>query len=547
LADYTRRRFVEHAAAGVAGTLLARYATPVRGQSSDSRLEVLINEPIGTIAPEIYGHFVEHLGGVVYDGVWVGPGSKIPNVDGVRKALVDELRKIKPAVIRWPGGCFADSYDWRDGIGAPDNRPRRTDFWVDSHPAQDRAATPGPQRFDPNRFGTNEFIRFCRLSGAAPYIAANVRSLPARDLYQWIEYCNAPAGSTTMADLRAAGGDRDPFDVRFWGVGNEPWGCGGNFTPEEYATEFRRYTAWVPKFGVPLKFIAAGPNGGDREWTTRFFRTLIARRAGALNDVFGWALHYYCGSTGDRNAIQFSTEEWYDLLARADRMESLITQHWTAMAESDPMHKVKLIVDEWGAWHAGSAEMPANYLWAYPGSLRDALVAALTLDTFNRHADKIVMANVAQLINTIHSLFLAREDKFIVTPNFHVFAMYAAHQGAQSLRTLFSSPSIAFSREGRSQTMWGLAGSTSLRDRELTLTVVNPHATEPRDCVIAIRGANVREGRVAVLSSSDLRAHNSFDRPDALVPRDAPVARPSGSFVHAFAPASVTRLQLVLA
>jgi alpha-L-arabinofuranosidase len=547
LADYTRRRFVEHAAAGVAGTLLARYATPVRGQSSDSRLEVLINEPIGTIAPEIYGHFVEHLGGVVYDGIWVGPGSKIPNVDGVRKALVDELRKIKPAVIRWPGGCFADSYDWRDGIGAPDNRPRRTDFWVDSRPAQDRAATPGPQRFDPNRFGTNEFIRFCRLSGAAPYIAANVRSLPARDLYQWIEYCNAPAGSTTMADLRAAGGDRDPFDVRFWGVGNEPWGCGGNFTPEEYATEFRRYTAWVPKFGVPLKFIAAGPNGGDREWTTRFFRTLIARRAGALNDVFGWALHYYCGSTGDRNAIQFSTEEWYDLLARADRMESLITQHWTAMAESDPMHKVKLIVDEWGAWHAGSAEMPANYLWAYPGSLRDALVAALTLDTFNRHADKIVMANVAQLINTIHSLFLAREDKFIVTPNFHVFAMYAAHQGAQSLRTLFSSPSIAFSREGRSQTMWGLAGSTSLRDRELTLTVVNPHATEPRDCVIAIRGANVREGRVAVLSSSDLRAHNSFDRPDALVPRDAPVARPSGSFVHAFAPASVTRLQLVLA
>jgi alpha-L-arabinofuranosidase len=547
LADYTRRRFVEHAAAGVAGTLLARYPTPVRGQSSDSRLEVLINEPIGTIAPEIYGHFVEHLGGVVYDGVWVGPGSKIPNVDGVRKALVDELRKIKPAVIRWPGGCFADSYDWRDGIGAPDNRPRRTDFWVDSRPAQDRAATPGPQRFDPNRFGTNEFIRFCRLSGAAPYIAANVRSLPARDLYQWIEYCNAPAGSTTMADLRAAGGDRDPFDVRFWGVGNEPWGCGGNFTPEEYATEFRRYTAWVPKFGVPLKFIAAGPNGGDREWTTRFFRTLIARRAGALNDVFGWALHYYCGSTGDRNAIQFSTEEWYDLLARADRMESLITQHWTAMAESDPMHKVKLIVDEWGAWHAGSAEMPANYLWAYPGSLRDALVAALTLDTFNRHADKIVMANVAQLINTIHSLFLAREDKFIVTPNFHVFAMYAAHQGAQSLRTLFSSPSIAFSREGRSQTMWGLAGSASLRDRELTLTVVNPHATEPRDCVIAIRGANVREGRVAVLSSSDLRAHNSFDRPDALVPRDAPVARPSGSFVHAFAPASVTRLQLVLA
>ena len=532
----------------MASALLARSAPPLRAQSGDSRLEVLVDEPIGTIAPEIYGHFVEHLGGVVYDGVWVGEGSKIANVDGIRKALVDELRKIKPAVIRWPGGCFADSYDWRDGVGAPDNRPRRTDFWADTQPAQNRPATAGPQRFDPNRFGTNEFIRFCRLTGAAPYLAANVRSLPARDLYQWIEYCNAPAGATTMADLRAARGDREPFGVSYWGVGNEPWGCGGNFTPEEYATEFRRYTAWVPKYGVPIKFIAAGPNGGDREWTTRFFRTLTARSARALNDVFGWALHYYCGSTGDRNAIQFTTDDWYDLLSRADRMESLVTQHWSAMAESDPMHKVKLIVDEWGAWHAGSADMPANYLWAYPGSLRDALVAALTLDTFNRHADKIAMANVAQLINTIHSLFVAHEDRFTVTPNFHVFAMYAVHQGGRALRTVFSAPTLAFTRDGRSQTLWGLGGSASLRDKDLTVTVVNPHATDRRECVIALRGATIREGRGTVLSSTDLRAHNSFEQPDALVPHDAPVRRSAaGSLVHTFPPASVTRLQLTLA
>jgi alpha-N-arabinofuranosidase len=391
-----------------------------------------------------------------------------------------------------------------------------------------------------------EFIRFCRLAGAAPYIAANVRSLPARDLYQWIEYCNAPAGSTTMADLRAASGDREPFDVRYWGVGNEPWGCGGNFTPEEYATEFRRYTAWVPKYGVPIKFIAAGPNGGDREWTTRFFRTLTARGARALNDVFGWALHYYCGSTGDRNAIQFTTDDWYDLLSRADRMESLVTQHWSAMAESDPMHKVKLIVDEWGAWHGGSADMPANYLWAYPGSLRDALVAALTLDTFNRHADKIAMANVAQLVNTIHSLFLAREDRFTVTPNFHVFAMYAAHQSGQSVRTVFSAPVITFTRDERAQILWGLGGSASLREKDLTVTVVNPHATEARECTISLRGATVREGRGTVLQSNDLRAHNSFEHPDALAPRDTPVRRPAASLVHTFPAASVTRLQLTL-
>jgi alpha-N-arabinofuranosidase len=546
MADTTRRAFIGTTAPGIAGALVARSLPGVRAQSGDSRLEILVNEPIGTIAPDLHGHFVEHLGGVVYDGVWVGENSKVAHVNGIRKALVDELKKIKPPVIRWPGGCFADSYDWRDGVGAPDRRPRRTDFWVDSRPAQDRTATSGPQRFDPNRFGTNEFIRFCRLTGAEPYIAANVRSLPAKDFYQWVEYCNAPAGETTMSDLRAAGGDREPFAVKFWGVGNEPWGCGGNFTPEEYATEYRRYTAWVPKFGVPLKYIAAGPNGPDRDWTTRFFRALTARGPNALNNVYGWAMHYYCGSTGDRNAVQFSTDDWYDLLTRADRMESIVTTHWSAMAETDPTHKVKLIVDEWGAWHAGAADMPPNYLWAYPGSLRDALVAALTLDIFNRHADKIVMANVAQLINTIHSLFIAHEDKFAVTPNYHVFAMYQAHQGSQSLKTVCSSPSIAYAREGQARALWGLAGSASLRDQTLTVTVVNPHATETRECAIDVRGATVKDGRATVLSSTDLRAHNSFAHPDALAPRDASFTRRVGSLVHAFPAASVTKLQLEL-
>jgi len=543
-ADRSRRAFIGTAAAGAAGALLSRALPAVRAQGADARLEILIDERIGTIAPEIYSHFVEHLGGVVYDGIWVGEESAVPNVGGVRKALVDALKKISPGVIRWPGGCFADSYDWHDGIGPADKRPRRTDFWADSRPSQNRTATTGPQRFDPNRFGTNEFVRFCRLVGAAPYIAANVRSLPAKDFYQWVEYCNAPAGATTMSELRAATGEQEPFGVRYWGVGNEPWGCGGNFTPEEYAAEFRRFTAWVPKYGVPLRYIAAGPNGGDREWTTRFFKALTARGAGALNDVFGWALHYYSGSTGNRNAIEFTTDEWYELLARADRMESLVTQHWAAMAESDPAHKVKLVVDEWGAWHAGAAEMPPNYLWAYPGSLRDALVAALTLDTFNRHADKIAMANVAQLVNTIHSLFLAREDRFTVTPNYHVFAMYAAHQGAAAVRAVFSAPAIAF---GRAQALWGLAGSASLRDKALTVTVVNPHAADARDCAVTVRGGAVQSARATVLSSTDLRAHNSFEHPDALAPRQTAVAVRAGGVQYTFPAASVTRLELTLA
>jgi alpha-N-arabinofuranosidase len=541
-----RRAFIGTALSGTAGLLLGQRAPAARAQAAESRIDIMVDEPIGTVTPEIYGHFVEHLGGVVYDGIWVGEESRVANVGGIRRALVDRLKTIKPAVIRWPGGCFADSYDWHDGIGAADKRPRRTDFWADTRPSQDRSPTAGPQRFDPNRFGTNEFIRFCRLVGAAPYIAANVRSLPAKDLYQWIEYCNAPAGSTTMAELRASGGEREPFDVRYWGVGNEPWGCGGNFTPEEYATEFRRYTAWVPRFGVPVRFIAAGPNGGDREWTTRFFRALTAKSAAALNGVYGWAMHYYCGSTGDRNAVQFTTTDWYDLLARADRMESIVTTHWAAMAEADPSHKVKLIVDEWGAWHAGSADLPPNYLWAYHGSLRDALVAALTLDTFNRHADKIVMANVAQLVNTIHSLFVAREDRFTVTPNFHVFAMYAAHQGATSLRTAFAAPTITFDREGQPQRMWGLNGSASIRGNELVVTVVNPHATEGRETTIRLRGARAREGTATVLTAADLRAHNSFERPDAVAPVDRAVTARGASFVHTFPPASVTALHLTL-
>ena len=256
--------------------------------------------------------------------------------------------------------------------------------------------------------------------------------------------------------------------------------------------------------------------------------------------------YYYCGSTGDRNAIQFTTIDWYDLLARADRMESIVTTHWDAMAESDPSHKVKLIVDEWGAWHAGSADLPANYLWAYPGSLRDALVAALTLDTFNRHADKIVMANVAQLVNTIHSLFVAHEHRFTVTPNFHVFDMYAAHQGATAVRTTFAAPAIAFDRDGRAQSLWGLNGSASLRDRRLAVTVVNPHAAAACDSTIAVRGATVREARATMLTADDIHAHNSFDRPAAVTPVDTPAAARGTSFVHTFPPASVTRLLLTL-
>jgi alpha-N-arabinofuranosidase len=539
-----RRKFLGGALMTGATAMLA----PRQSRAADSRIDVLIEEPIGKISPDIYGHFTEHLGGVVYDGIWVGEGSKIPNTSGIRSALVEQMRRIKPSVIRWPGGCFADSYDWRDGVGPRSQRPVHTNFWADDRATERyRKVVGGPQKYEPNQFGTNEFIRFCKLVGAQPYLAANLRSLSAKDFYEWVEYCNSAAGTTTLAKLREGGGDREPFRVRFWGVGNESWGCGGNFTPDEYAVEFRRFTAWVPRFGVDLAFIPSGPNGGDTEWTRRFFAKLLEKGRGQLNRIYGWALHYYCGTTGKGIATEYTVPEWYDLLSRADRMESLINRHWSVLGETDPERRVKLIVDEWGAWHRQSDDVPDSYLFGYAGALRDALVAALTLDTFNRHADKVVMANVAQLINTIHSLFLASEDKFIVTPNFHVFEMYAAHHGGTSVRTLFSSPTISFQRGEARVTLWGLAGSASLNGKQLVITVVNPHATDAREAEIVTRGATIKSGEARILTASDIHAHNSFANPSGLQPRDAQVSVNGQGLVYRFSPASVTRLQLTLA
>ena len=523
-----RREFLKAAAVTA---LAARTA-----QSADSRVEILVDEPIGTISPDLHGHFTEHIGGVVYDGIWVGENSKVPNIGGIRKALVDAMKPLKTSVVRWPGGCFADSYDWHDGIGPRAQRPKRTNFWINNPGLAN--APDGPQKYDPNEFGTAEFVRFCRLLGAQPYIAANVRSLPAKAFYEWVEYCNAPAGLTTYSDVRAAQGDRDPYRVRYWGIGNESWGCGGNFAPDEYAIEYRKFVTWVPRFGVDLAFIGAGPNGGDLDWTRRFFSKLTEKGKGQLRSLYGWALHYYCGTTGKGQAIDFTLEDWYELLAKADRMESLIDEHWAAMGEVDSERRVKLLVDEWGAWHKAGTEIDPRFLFGQIPTLRDALITGITLDTFHRHADKLVMCNVAQLVNNIHTLFLAHEDRFAVTPNYHVFEMYAAHHGGQSLRTMFSAPRA-------SAKLWGLAGSASLHDRELVLTVVNPHATQSRETEITARGAKIGSWQARTLTSDDIHAHNTFQNPHGLEPRDTN-GEARGALVYRFPAASVTRLRIVL-
>jgi alpha-L-arabinofuranosidase len=509
--------------------------------AASARIDILPDELIGTISPDIYGHFTEHLGGCIYDGIWVGENSKIPNIDGIRRALVDNLRRLKPPVIRWPGGCFADSYNWRDGVGPRNRRPRHTNFWANTPYLW--KAPDGPQKYDPNQFGTNEFAHFCKLVGAQPYFASNVRSLTPHDFYEWVEYCNSPAGTTSLADLRAQGGNSDPFPVRFWGVGNESWGCGGNFTGDEYAIEFRRFIEWIPRFGVDLALIASGPNVADYAWTRSFFQKLVEKSKEPLRKLYGCALHYYCGGPEQDDSIDFSTNGWYELLAKADRMEELIRNHWQIMGQVDAEHRVKLIVDEWGAWHKTDPSIDPRYLFAYFPTLRDALVSGITLDIFNRHADKVAMANAAQLVNNIHTSFLAVGDRFTVTPIFHVFEMYAAHQGGTSLRTMISAPRLS---QTSAQSLWGLAGSSSLHGKHVVLTVVNPDTQNAQETEINVRSAKISGVRATVLTSTDIHAHNTFEQPHAVVPvEDTKIA--SGSpLTYRFAPASVTRLEFDL-
>jgi len=533
------------AGAGAAVAGMPRRPSRAWGRAAaqaDARIEILLEDPIGTIAPAIYGHFVEHLGGVIYDGVWVGEDSPIANIGGIRRALVEALKPIGPAVMRWPGGCFADAYDWRDGVGPRERRPRRTNTWENDRAIRDLGVI--PQRFEPNAFGTNEFLRFCGLIGAQPYLAANVRTLPAQVFHEWIEYCNSPTGSTTWSDVRAAGGDPDPFGVRYWGVGNESWGCGGNFTPEEYASEFRRFSTWaVPTYGSQLSFIGAGPSGGDVDWTRRFFRAL--RERNAVGSMWGWALHHYCSAGGE--AVAYTDRDWYDLLASADRMEGLITDHWQVMREVDREHRVKLVVDEWGAWHKMTTNVAPAHLFGQQSTIRDALVAGLTLDTFNRHADKVAMANLAQLINCIHSLFLADGDRFVTTPTYHVFAMYAAHQGGEAVRTVVSAPDVHWTGErDTARSLWGLNGSGSLTGQRLTLTVTNSSLTAPRETEIAVRGGTIRSVAATTLAAPDVHAVNTFDRPNRIVSVTTRVAASGRVLTYTFPAASVTKLEIAL-
>jgi alpha-N-arabinofuranosidase len=401
-------------------------------------------------------------------------------------------------------------------------------------------------------------MRFCKAVGCQPYLAANVRSLPAEAFTRWVEYCNSPRASTSMAELRAASGSAEPYDVRFWGVGNESWGCGGNFTAAEYAVEFRRYTTWLPKYGKPLSLIASGPNSDDAQWTRGFFEEIAHKDKDLFESIFGWALHYYSwnlsrGRTqdwdeGKGDALKFDAQDWYEMLREGDHLESLIESNWLAMGEFDSAHKVKLVVDEWGPWYrAGSELTPGNFLEQTP-TLRDAIFSAMTLNIFNRHPEKVSLASPAQLVNCLNSLYLAHEDRFCVTPVGHVFGMYAAHQGNQALRTIVSAPSVSYARDGKPASFWGLGCSASLRDKNLVLTIVNPHVSDPRETELVVRGANIRAATTTQLTASDIHSRNTFDHPSELTPQSRETVSTSGNKLTIQVPAaSVTKVVITLA
>ncbi|MFZ6026661.1 MAG: alpha-N-arabinofuranosidase [Chloroflexota bacterium] len=495
-------------------------------------VSVTINpfDRIATINPNLYGHFAEHLGRCIYDGAWVGEESSIPNTGGFRNDVIAALRRLKAPVIRWPGGCFADDYHWQDGIGPRAGRPRRINIhWGEV--------------IESNHVGTHEFVDFCRLIGAEPYFCGNVGSGTPRELRDWVEYCNFP-GDSSWAQLRAANGSPEPFNVTYWGVGNENWGCGGNFSPEDYGTEFRRFASFLRGFGgKQLYLIACGSPGNDVEWTNRFFRKLN-KDYWAFNNIHGYASHYYCGTAG--TATEYSVDQWYQLIAQGLFMEELVVQQRAAMDAYDPQRRIGLIIDEWGTWHP--VEKGTNPAFLYQQStLRDALVAATSLDIFNRHADKVVMSNIAQTINVLQAMILTEAERMLITPTGYVYEMYAPHQGGQAVRTLIETDTVSFKRGDKDETLPLVAGSASRKEKTLFVTLTNSHADQAQEATLNLLGGVTVQAVRASALSGEIHAHNTFEKPEALTPQPFAIDATGNSFSVTLPAASVTALTITLA
>lgn len=378
----------------------------------------------------IYGHFAEDLGRCIYDGFWVDSNLNVPKKDRIRLDVVDALKKINIPLLRWPGGCFADQYHWSDGIGDRSQRPLRINTTWGMVP-------------DDNSFGTHEFLLLCNMLGCEPYIAGNVGTGTPREMEDWLEYLNYN-GKSTLADLRRKNGHAAPYNVSFWGVGNESWGCGGNMTPEFYANQYKRYAEFCKDYpGTHLKKVASGANSEDYNWTDVCMKNI------ASGSMWGISMHYYTlvnGWEGKGSATDFNEEQYFKALKNCLHIEELVNKHSAIMDKYDPQKKVALAVDEWGIWT--EVEPGTNPAFLYQqNSMRDALIAASTLNIFNNHCDRVRMANLAQTVNVLQALVLTNKEKMLLTPTYYVFDLYKYHQEATLIPLQFTSPSYTYGNE----------------------------------------------------------------------------------------------------
>ncbi|HUQ67009.1 MAG TPA: alpha-L-arabinofuranosidase C-terminal domain-containing protein [Flavitalea sp.] len=451
------------------------------------------------ISKHIYGHFAEHLGRCIYDGFYVGEKNKtIPNTKGIRNDIVAALKKLNIPNLRWPGGCFADTYHWKDGIGTKEKRPKMVNIWWGGIT-------------EDNSFGTHEFLNMCELLGAEPYISGNVGSGTAQELAEWVQYVNFK-GVSPMSDLRAKNGRKEPWNVKFWGVGNEAWGCGGNMRPEYYADIYRKYATFMSDWtnSGKLMRIASGANSGDYNWTETLMKNIPEDMLGGL------ALHHYSIIDWNKkgSASEFDENLYFKTLRSAWRMDSLIVAHSAIMDKYDPEKHIALVVDEWGGWYDVEKGTNPGFLYQQ-NTMRDAMIAGITLNIFNNHSDRVRMANLAQTINVLQAVILTEKEKMILTPTYHVMEMYKVHQDASRMKVNFTNTDYRLNE----QKLPALSVSASMDSTgAMHISAVNIDARKEQVLRVKIDGKKFSQLHGRLLSSKRLQDHNTFEDPDKVKP-----------------------------
>lgn len=477
--------------------LIAPFATAQKG-AEPAKANIIIGTDMGTetISRHIYGHFSEHLGHCIYGGYWVGEGSSIPNTRGIRNDVVEALKKTQIPNLRWPGGCFADEYHWMDGIGPRDKRPKM----INTHWG---GVT------EDNSFGTHEFLDLCEQLGAEPYICGNVGSGSVEEMSKWVEYVNFD-GVSPMADLRRSNGRDKPWNVKFWGVGNENWGCGGNMTADFYADQYRRYATYTRNYGDNrLLKIAGGANSTDYSWTETLMRDIPDGM------MWGISLHYYTTNWNNKgSATKFTEQEYFETVERCLNVEKALDMHITVMDKYDPAGRIALVVDEWGTWWDVEPGTNPGFLYQQ-NTMRDAIIAGLSLNYFNERCERIKMANIAQTVNVLQSLILTDGDKMLLTPTYHVFEMYKVHHDATLLPLHLNCGS--YSIDGKD--VPSLSASASRNERgEVNISLVNIDPTRESEILIDLRGGEFSEVSGRILHGAELQAHNTFENAETVRP-----------------------------